>query len=132
MNNCKDNRCKSLKTSNRLVFAAKLLNDCLLTTDVLLHRYKGIDLDSRCTFCQSGNETLQHLVKCNNLSDSWKTIIQEVFIKLKKNLIKTYEIYTDFQSFINTVLQDPYIKHQATYQLLRGLPLLYMISYLPT
>src|ERR1044072_5146106 len=50
MDNHKDNRCRSLKTSNHLVFTAKLLNDCLPTSDVLLHRYKGLDIDPNCTF----------------------------------------------------------------------------------
>src|SRR5204863_6643287 len=96
MDNMKDNRCRSLKTSNRLAFAAKLLNDCLPTTDVLLHRYAGIDLNPKCSFCQHENETLLHLVECNSTSNIWKSIIQEVFVKLQKKLSKLHEIHTDF------------------------------------
>ena len=71
MDNHKNNRCRSLKTSNHLALAAKLLNDCVPTLDVLLHRYKGLDIDPNCVFCNQNAETLQHFVKCNNLKETW-------------------------------------------------------------
>src|ERR1043165_1240660 len=103
MDNHKDSRCRSMKTSNRLVFAAKLLNDCLPTFDILLHRYKGLDINPNCVFCDQHAETLQHLVECTSTKTIWNQnhqILRDVFRYLQKKMAKLHEIHINFDLFL--------------------------------
>src|SRR5205085_1926110 len=94
--NIKNSNCRSLKTSNQILFAAKLMNDLLPTKDLLLHRYKNININANCEFCHTHIETLSHMVMCPALQNEWDTICKNSVTKLQRTFKKVHDTETNF------------------------------------
>lgn len=68
IDNIRDHNCRFLKSSSKLIFAIKLLNNCFPIIDILKYCYKNLKYDTHCTFYKKSQKSLEHLIICNNLN----------------------------------------------------------------
>ena len=68
------------------------MNNLLPTLNTLEERYPEIISSTFCLFCNKEKETLDHLVLCSSLSNTWSRIIEQVLTHTKEKIKKILNI----------------------------------------
>lgn len=131
MDNIRGNKCRSLKSSNKITFAIKLMNDLLPTKDLIQHRYRKISIDTYCNFCKSNEESIRHLVSCHQLEDKWKLICKNALIKLEKRMKSSLDIDINSHSLLTYLTANLQLESHILHHLLKGIAPTYIRNQLP-
>ena len=76
MDKTKGANCNSWYANNKWIRNIKLMNDLLLMLVNLKEKYSDIISSNYCLFCNKEKETIDHLMLCSNLGNTWQFIIE--------------------------------------------------------
>ena len=107
----KDNNCRSMKTHYEWIFQIKTLNDLLPTRSMMNEFSDGRYPLTLCPLCGEDTETIEHLTKCKELTESWENVFKKSVTKVINKLNKDAEQEEKFSSknFINKF--SPFTKY---------------------
>jgi ribonuclease HI len=97
--------CTSFTTNNLLQFSIRCMNNLLLTVDNLRKRNSLYD-SMVCPLCRNNEEeTLLHLMTCSALQRNWKSLEEDITIKLLKHIKKRSHHIPSYQVLNRTIFE---------------------------
>ena len=102
----RDNRCHFWQHSNNWVRKIKLINNLLLTLNIMHSRYPNIIISTKCLFCSDHTELLNYLVICRGLENEWRLIVRNALSTTKKLIKRTLNINAPSEHIRRALLED--------------------------
>src|SRR4051812_27324391 len=93
---------KSVKWARKI----KIINNLLPTLDIMNTRYSNIVTKSSCLYCNTKRETLDHVITCSVLEDTWDKVIQTSLTNVKSKIEKAWTTHVPTEHIKKALTND--------------------------
>src|SRR4051794_23332341 len=84
----------------------KIMNNLLLTLDIMNTQYPNIITEPNCLYCNSKRETLDHVITCSVLEDAWDKVIHTSLTSVKNKIEKAWSVHVSTEHIKKALTND--------------------------
>src|SRR4051812_34071365 len=95
-----------MKKSTNWARKIKIMNNLLPTLDIMNTRYPNIIKNPNCLSCNNKRETLDHVITCHALEETWDKVIQTSLSNVKSKIEKAWSVHVPTEHIKKVLTKD--------------------------